>query len=123
MKSSLRAMKITGIAIICISCFCAPMYIFTDCYYLPKLYLFVIVFFLYIASIFLLESKVRNNNKFISDDLCLFYIIYIIMSEYECAYVIVNIIRFGHSTFGECGTFDNPAGLALTLWEPSLLRT
>ena len=37
------------------------------------------------------------------------------MSEYECAYVIINIFRSGHSKMGECGTFDNPAGLALTL--------
>lgn len=114
MKSLLRAMAIIGITIICISCFCAPMYIFIDCYYLPKLYLFVIGVFIYWVSNFLLESKV-GNNECVLDNLSLFYIIYIIMSEYECVYVIVNIIRSGHSEIGEFGTFDNPAGLALTL--------
>lgn len=37
------------------------------------------------------------------------------MSEYECIYVCVKIFNSGHSIIGESGTFDNPAGLALTL--------
>lgn len=114
MKSSYRTITSLGIAIICMSCFCSPMYLFTDFHYLPKLYLFVIGATIYIASSFLLESKVGNNVS-VSEYFNLFYMIYIIMSECECAYVISDMVRYGHNTTGETGTFDNPAGLALSL--------
>lgn len=112
MNVVLRVLLIMGIAIICMSCFCAPVYIFTDCYYLPKLYLFMIGMSLIIIPFFLSDYRISD---IVSDSLRLFYVIYIIMSEYECAYVFNDIIRRGYCMIGEYGTFDNPAGLALTL--------
>ena len=103
-----------GIAIICMSCFCAPVYYFTDSYYLPKFYLFVIGTSFFLISLFLIEPK-EGIVECLSDYLSQIYIIFIIMAECECAYIVTKILIYGRSLIGEFGTFDNPAGLALTL--------
>lgn len=114
MKSHLMSISYLGIGMLCIACFLPPVYLFTDALFLPKYYLFLIGVALCLASFPVIMLRCKGNTQ-ISAFIHVLFFTYAATAVLECLYTLFCTIQQGIDNVGAYGTFDNPAGLALSL--------
>lgn len=103
-----------ALCMVCLACFMPPLYIFADALYLPKMYMLLAgVAVCLVCSPFVVYAY--SGKMVVSGYLRRLYLFYLACALFECLYVIVDMIVNGADIVGESGTFDNPAGLALSL--------
>lgn len=103
-----------GVTIICIACFLPKVYLFTDKLILPKFYLCILGWSVLAVSNSIINLKSDNNDGFYSM-LRFGKIAYALAACMECLYVLYAAISLDTFSLAQSGTFDNPAGLALSI--------
>ena len=101
------------IALACASCYLPPVPLFTDRLLLPKWYLCALAISLVVVG----YSLMRLSHRKVAIGR-LFPIVknmYLMVTMAECLYVLGDMFVYGLPSMGASGTFDNPAGLALSV--------
>lgn len=101
------------IALACASCYLPPVSLFTDRLLLPKWYLCALAISLAVVG----YSLMRLSHRKVAIGR-LFPIVknmYLMVTMAECLYVLGDMFVYGLPSIGASGTFDNPAGLALSV--------
>ena len=97
-----------------LSCYLPPLYLFTDTFVLPKFYLLLLS--VGCMGIWVALAKGRGwGLPPLNDSLRKGGVLYVAVSVLECLYVLGLMVSEGFPQWGVCGTFENPAGLALNL--------
>ena len=103
-----------SITIICISCFLPKVHLFTDKLTLPKFYLSILGWSVLAVSNSIVSMKPDNKDDF--HTMVEFGMIaYASAACMECLYVMHEAISLNSFSLAQSGTFDNPAGLALSI--------
>lgn len=103
-----------SITIICISCFLPKVHLFTDKLTLPKFYLSILGWSVLAVSNSIVSMKPDNKVDF--HTMVEFGMIaYASAACMECLYVMHEAISLNSFSLAQSGTFDNPAGLALSI--------
>ena len=101
------------VVLACVSCYLPAVPLFTDTLLLPKWYLCAL------ASALLLIACTVARLRHIEVSACrltaTFGHVYLRVTWVECLYVLMLVCIEGVPAAGVAGTFDNPAGLALSL--------
>ncbi len=100
--------------ILALSCYLPPLYLFTDTFVLPKFYLLLLS--VGCMGLWVALAKGRGwKLPPLNDSLRKGGMLYVAASVLECLYVLGLMVSEGFPQWGVCGTFENPAGLALNL--------
>ena len=107
-----RTALIVHSAVLALACYLPPVYLFTDALMLPKFYLLL----LSVGCGGVMVAVARRQGWGVpagKECLRTGSVAFVAVSVLECLYVVMLMAMEGMPSRGVCGTFENPAGLAL----------
>lgn len=123
MKSLTLTIPYIGIATMCAACFLPPVRLYMDTLFLPKQHLFLCGLSMFLMSFSFATFRIGAETA-LYRCLHIFKATFSAMAVFECLYVFIEVFLNGMCEAGVSGTFDNPAGLALSVCAaiPILMR-